>query len=444
SDLRSAPWTRLGQGYLLAVWLCGLVYVLVTVSLYLSQVPWVLGFLGLPALTASALRDAPGCLPNGEFNPRSMQYNVFNSSGLFQITHGFGELSFTQAKIIDILWDVIVGRVGQMIMAFFEWRALSAYFQCAMFKGPITYNMFWTIYIETQPSLVGTLGVFQDAVLKGQRRSKITAVFIIISMLFIVAFPTLASAMTGYRPNAKAFVEDDTGTLIPFEAFSLSAYVVHDGSRIGLKDGQVIPFTKTVQFMRSSYVQQYGFLGLTQNGGRNDDDTLWTGTTLPKPSLNISAFYLPFRRLNEDYFWGHEWVNPRTGFKPFSQPSNAAMAVVGASTAYSMDYIQQHGTCQPQGTYMWGFTFIQVFIVGVLLLIWTVGTFVLWLVSHKPLMRMGKAETPRKYGAAMVLVSGINREFAATGQDRPQSLTRRQLEQKVKLNLDGGKISAES
>ncbi|KAM7215732.1 hypothetical protein V8F06_008842 [Rhypophila decipiens] len=483
SDLRSAPWTRLAKGYLLAYWLTGLVSVSVTVSLYLSSVSmsWMLAFLGPPALTASAMRKAPGCLPNGEFNARSMRYNVFDPSGLFQITQGFGELSFTQAKIIDVIWDVLVGRIGQMIMAFFEWRALSSYYQCAI------------------PAF-GGLGMFQDAVVKAERRSKLTAIFIILSMLFIIAFPTLASAMTGYRPNAKAFVVDNTGVLIPFESLSLAAYVIHDGSRIGFKDGQVIPFTKTVEFVRSSsavweaygsshhrisildfpdveavsdwcsremdtgkdyepvvlsmhqecelpkrlsaYVRQYGFSGLEPHAGvRNDIETQWEGNTLPKPALNISAFSLP---LDSDCFWGHDWTNPRTGTKPFSNPGNAAMVVDGATTTYSIDYIQQHGTCQPQGTYQWGFSFLQVFITVIFLLLWTVGTYMVWFGSRKTMMRNGQTESPGKYGAAMLLASRMSQEFASIEQVQPQLLTSRQVEQYVKFNLDGGKISADS
>ncbi|KAM7210172.1 hypothetical protein V8F06_014449, partial [Rhypophila decipiens] len=368
-----------------------------------------------------------------------MQYNLFDSSGLFQITHGFGELTFTQAKIMDIIWDIIVGRVGQFMMAFLEWRALSTYFHYAMYKSPITYNLFWTIYMDFQPSLLGTWGIFRETILKSRTRSRLTAAFVVLSMLFIMAFPTLASAMTGYRPNTKSFVVDQVGSLVPFEAFSLAAYMVHDVSRIGLKDNQVIPFTNTVEFVRNS---TYGFFGLdSHSGDKNDVATTWRGTSVPKPALNISAFFLP---LGSNYFWGHDWVDPRTRKRPFSDPSGAAMAVDGTSTAYSLYYVQQNGSCQPQGTYQWGFAFLQVFIVVILLLVWTVGTYMMWLGPHKSLRRLGAKETPRKYGAAMSLVTGVTRELRHTAQNSPQTLTNRQLERIVKTDLDGGNIANEN
>jgi hypothetical protein len=54
----------------------------------------------------------PGsCYPDGNF--RFLQdYNPWATSGLFQITMGFGLMSFSNAKLIDVIWDVVVGRGG--------------------------------------------------------------------------------------------------------------------------------------------------------------------------------------------------------------------------------------------------------------------------------------------------------------------------------------------
>ncbi|KAM7191662.1 hypothetical protein V8F33_008758 [Rhypophila sp. PSN 637] len=173
----------------------------------------------------------------------------------------------------------------------------------------------------------------------------------------------------------------------------------------------VLSMHRSCEFAKniSDYVRTYGFFGLdSQSGDKNDVATTWMGTSVPKPALNISAFYLP---LGSNYFWGHDWVDPRTTKRPFSGPSGAAMAVDGTSTAYSLDYVQQNGSCQPQGTYQWGFAFLQVFIVVIVLLVWTIATYVMWLGPHKSLRRLGAKETPRKYGAAMSLVTGITREL---------------------------------
>jgi len=59
-------------------------------------------------------------------------------------------------------------------------------------------------------------------------------VFIVLSMLFILVFPTLGSAMTGYSGNVVPRVPDDSGNYIPFNNFSIVMYTIHDGERIGL------------------------------------------------------------------------------------------------------------------------------------------------------------------------------------------------------------------
>lgn len=46
------------------------------------------------------------CQPDGRFGLDSY-YNVWDLSGIFQITMGFGALSFSNAKLLDAVWDVV-------------------------------------------------------------------------------------------------------------------------------------------------------------------------------------------------------------------------------------------------------------------------------------------------------------------------------------------------
>jgi hypothetical protein len=60
-----------------------------------------------PIITASRLWTAnSACQPDSGFYVGYGQYNIWNPSGFFQITLGFGDLSFTLAKAIDVGWDV--------------------------------------------------------------------------------------------------------------------------------------------------------------------------------------------------------------------------------------------------------------------------------------------------------------------------------------------------
>lgn len=57
--------------------------------------------------------------------------------------------------------------------------------------------------------------------------------FMVATMIFILAFPTLLSAMSGYDSNVEATVQDSEGNLIPFNKYTRVLYVIYDGWRIG-------------------------------------------------------------------------------------------------------------------------------------------------------------------------------------------------------------------
>ena len=52
-------------------------------------------------------------------------------------------------------------------------------------------------------------------------------------MLFILAFPTLMSAMSGYDSNVVSRVQDGEDNLVPFDKYVRVLYVIHDGWRVG-------------------------------------------------------------------------------------------------------------------------------------------------------------------------------------------------------------------
>jgi hypothetical protein len=60
-------------------------------------------------------------------------------------------------------------------------------------------------------------------------------IWIVFSTAFVISFPTLASAMTGYAGNSKAYVQDADGNLVPWgSTFSSVDFIIYDGWRINL------------------------------------------------------------------------------------------------------------------------------------------------------------------------------------------------------------------
>ncbi|KAM7194553.1 hypothetical protein V8F20_007909 [Naviculisporaceae sp. PSN 640] len=439
ADLRSANWSRITLGYLLGAWILGLFFLCTTIPVYLYW--WGVSY----SLSFEIETSDVGCLPNDVFNARDRRYNIFDPSGFFQITHGFGSLTFTGAKLADLSWDIIVGRGGQSMLAYFSWKAFSAHFKNQMNKEPVSYNLYWTMFIQDQPSFQAVWQTIRDTCRRQTRRSKAALVFVILNMIFILAFPTLVSAMTGYRPNNKAFVLDHNKNLISFDKFVLAKYIIHDGHRMGHQHDHIVPCT--VRFgscveeeahQTWKYVKEFGFFGLNnETGDLLNITTTFGETELDPPALNISAFYL-----SKDEF-GYDWTDPRTNTKPFSNESNAAMYQTGTpSTTYTYDYIQEHGSCVQQQTYKWGFSFLQVFVMSILLLIWTCGTFVMWLGAHKALVQHVDRDVPSGFKAAYMLATSLNLQLAGIHKSTAL-LTTKQLSQIVERDLAGRGIMTE-
>jgi len=114
-----------------------------------------------------------------------------------------------------------------------------------MDRTPITYDTFWTFFVRDDASFLATVRLVWDFCTRRSLRSRVAMVFIILSMSFVLAFPTMASAMTGYTANSASFVPDHSGNLISFSQFQPLVYVIHDGWRIGLTGDYPVTWEKS-------------------------------------------------------------------------------------------------------------------------------------------------------------------------------------------------------
>lgn len=116
---------------------------------------------------------------------------------------------------------------------------------------------------------------------------------------------------------------------------------------------------------------------------------------------------------------------------------------MGTNTTYSLEYIQQNGSCQQRGTYQWGFSFLQAFTISILLLIWSCGTSIMWLRAHKTLADHIDKDVPAKYKAALNLISALSLDLARI-EIQPTSLTSKQLMSTIHTDLARGGITTEN
>jgi len=112
-DLHDKGWLQLMAWLGISIWIFVLFALLVILLLgstpaLLQKAPYLSG----THLLSIGGRTTEACLPDGSFDIAFMKlsaarYNWWKSSGFFQITLGFGVLSFTQAKVLDVAWDIV-------------------------------------------------------------------------------------------------------------------------------------------------------------------------------------------------------------------------------------------------------------------------------------------------------------------------------------------------
>ncbi|KAK5655840.1 hypothetical protein OQA88_5379 [Cercophora sp. LCS_1] len=397
------------------------------------------------------------------------RYNWWSFDSFFEITLGFGSLTFTQAKVIDIAWDVLVGRFGQAVMAHISWNVFADYVATSMAKRPTSYTTFWIVYLQREPSPSALLQLVREFSHEGMLNSKLAMGFIVTTIAFLISFPTFASAMSGYTPASRAYIRRNDSSFVSFRELRETSYVIHDGSRIGLTDDYAVPLDEgDVQELLSkydptirrdgranvsSYVSKYGFNGLA------NVETEWMSKKVDPPALNITGFYF---RLHDDpqvkhpQCYGYDWVDPQTGQNPYRNPENRAYQD-SRGDLYTLDYVKANGVCHPvtepceRGdvtandkctvhTFLWGFSFIQTFILTVLALLWSCGLYVMWLKSHLQLPFQGSRETPCGWRALMHLGETMRAELDRLGID-PNRLTDKELKKRIRNKLQGGPIS---
>jgi hypothetical protein len=192
------------------------------------------------------------CLPNGNAIPigRSFDHTVWDTSQFLDITLGFGSFEFSVAKGIDVGWDLIVGRGGQIILALLSYRVLSRVLLHSMETRATSFYTYTALGFDRGP-LFSSWASLRD-LWSGRSQGRRILPMVIYASLYLLAFPTFVSVfvqgykladfpqvstMTGYKPNYSAWVylsKDEA--MYPAEAILPVSALIKDGSRVGLTD----------------------------------------------------------------------------------------------------------------------------------------------------------------------------------------------------------------
>lgn len=102
----------------------------------------------------------------------------------------------------------------------------------SMEHDPVPYGTFEAVTLQNV-SLIALLKLARNYLRNKGTRARTVVAWIIVSAAFVLAFPTLTSAMSGYSANGNSYVNIDEN-YVAFSEFRLIRYIIHDGWRIGL------------------------------------------------------------------------------------------------------------------------------------------------------------------------------------------------------------------
>lgn len=178
------------------------------------------------------------CYPNGLWSEREdATWRIMDSSYFFTPNLSFGKMTFSQVKVIDIAWDLIIGRGGQLLLAWVNYRVFNEWVLYHMELHLTSYKMYTSMAFET--TSLTALGVLAKEFLAfGKLNWRrffrwLAMLSMLLSALYVLAFPTLMAAMTGYITTFEAYVKDTDGVQVPTGEFSPVEYIIRDAWRLG-------------------------------------------------------------------------------------------------------------------------------------------------------------------------------------------------------------------
>ncbi|KAL8765340.1 MAG: hypothetical protein Q9209_007567 [Squamulea sp. 1 TL-2023] len=160
---------------------------------------------------------------------------------VFQINlRGAAHLSFGQAKFIDLVFDLVVGQGGRLLLAAVSYIVFMDALLRSMEITPVSYKLYSSL-VFSSTSLAATWHATKAVFSTKGWRAKMYLTWCALAMIYVLAFPTLIESVTGYvSPSSlgfslpgKQFITADSDEL-------KSCFNVTNATLIGFKQDNVV------------------------------------------------------------------------------------------------------------------------------------------------------------------------------------------------------------
>ena len=141
--------------------------------------------------------------------------------GLLTVDVAYGDMAFSLAKFIDMVWDIVVGRGGQLLIAWIDYRVFSDALMQIMETTPVPYGLF--IEMTFSPPSVATLRpIMQVLSSKTSWHHRSLFLWLLLNVLWVTSYAMIVSAMTGYAAKNYAIIRLFDGSYVNATTFQIA------------------------------------------------------------------------------------------------------------------------------------------------------------------------------------------------------------------------------
>ena len=178
-------------------------------------------------------------------------------STIFEINARSGNVSFAAVKLIDLAWDLGIGRGGQIMLAWLSYSVFARALMRTTEKHPVSYELFASIALHS--STLRSFFAILPAIIRVRGwQGKSALAWMAIAITYVLAFPTLLSASTSYVSATQTSVNVDDHSLAPIaEVIRNASYLFYNNS----DSERMNPFIVRLADLRYSYQSAGGAEG---------------------------------------------------------------------------------------------------------------------------------------------------------------------------------------
>ena len=149
-------------------------------------------------------------------------------------------LTFLEAKAIDVIWDLCIGQGGRFLLGWISYKVFMDGLLRVMENHAISYALYASMAFEP----ISVMSIWNTSTALSKTKSWRTKAFLIwfcVSTIYVLAFPTLISAGSGYvSPSNPGFIMED-GSVVTSSSDTLTACVnLTEGALIGRENGTIV------------------------------------------------------------------------------------------------------------------------------------------------------------------------------------------------------------